>query len=225
MRFPNVGVERFAENLRRAKREDMRIGANVSKNVATPGGRAAADICRCIRVLDALVDFFVINVSSPNSPGLRDLQDAGRLRELLSAARETTARPVLIKIAPDLTAAQINALVGVALDERIDGIVATNTTTARPAELREPDRAQAGGLSGAPLRERATEVVRLVRRRAGAALTIIGVGGVFDACDVREKLEAGADLVELYSGLVYGGPGTVRRIHAELLRCARGRRG
>ncbi len=217
MRFPNVGVERFAENLRRGRREDMRIGVNVSKNVATPPARAAADICRCIRVLGELADFFVINVSSPNSPGLRDLQDAAPLRELLAAARATTRRPVLIKIAPDLTAARLDALVAVAIDEHIDGIVATNTTTARPPTLRDPQREQLGGLSGAPLRERATQVVRLVRRSAGRALTIIAVGGVFDDHDVRQKLHAGADLVELYSGLVFGGPATLRRIHRGLL--------
>jgi dihydroorotate dehydrogenase len=195
---------------------------------------ATADYLRSLELLEPFARYLVVNVSSPNTPGLRTLQDAGPLRELLrallaragelAAARGEAARPVLLKIAPDLTDAQVVEVVGIAREEGVAGLIATNTTVSREG-LRTP-RAEvealgAGGISGRPLRERALEVVGLVYRETRGELPVIGVGGIFDARDAWERIRAGASLVQLYTGFVYGGPTVVRDVNRGLLRILR----
>jgi dihydroorotate dehydrogenase len=230
--FNNDGAEATAERLaaweRRGVLHGIPLGVNVGRSRATPPERAAADYAASLARLWPYADYVAINVSSPNTPGLRDLQAAGPLGEILDAVEEVNrgmartrgpARlPVLVKLAPDLSDEQVDAAVDLALDRGLGGAIVSNTTLARTG-LRSPAAlaAREGGLSGAPLRERSTALVRRVAERAAGRLVVVGVGGVFDADDAWEKLAAGASLVQVYTGLVYGGPATARTIAAGLL--------
>ncbi len=220
MGFPNPGVEVFLRNLSSARCGDTRIGINIGKGKDTPLERAAEDYVALLRRVHGAADYVAVNVSSPNTTGLRALQAEEQLTHLLealNAARDALPRrvPLLLKIAPDLTPTALDALLETALAQHVDGIIATNTTIARdglPTGLPE------GGLSGAPLATRATAIVRHIARRTQGQLPIIGVGGVMNAADALEKLRAGAWLVQLYTGFVYAGPLIARHINLALLR-------
>ncbi|MCP9236640.1 quinone-dependent dihydroorotate dehydrogenase [Lewinella sp. JB7] len=239
MGFNNEGVEALARRLLRDGRPgNVVLGGNIGKNKLTPNEEATADYLKCFERLFSLVDYFVVNVSSPNTPNLRELQDREPLTALLTelqernltlgrtAARGSTTelgrpgelwhrKPILLKIAPDLTEGQLDDILQIVNDTGIAGIIATNTTIAR-APLRTNAAAVAalgnGGLSGAPLRERSTEVIRYLYEQSGRTLDIIGVGGIDSVASAREKLAAGARLIQVYSGMVYAGPGLVRDI-------------
>lgn len=200
------------------------VGGNIGKNKITPNDRAVEDYLACVDALHAHVDYFVVNVSSPNTPGLRELQDKESLSKLLRAVVHRNAnhpgkRPVFLKIAPDLTDGQLDDIVDIVLTENVDGVVATNTTISRDG-LRTPDAEVeamgAGGVSGAPVRARATQVVRYLATKSEGRFPIIGVGGIDDVESAREKLDAGASLVQVYSGMIYEGPGLAARIVAGL---------
>jgi dihydroorotate dehydrogenase len=197
------------------------VGMNLGKSKITPLEKAAEDYANSFRVLRDYVDFFVVNVSSPNTPNLRQLQDKAALDEILAALQQlnTSRKPILVKIAPDLTFDAIDELLGVAQHRQLAGIVATNTTIARPetsdANLRRT-YSETGGLSGAPLRTRSTEIIRHIHKQTAGKLPIIGVGGIFSGADAREKLEAGASLLQIYTSLVYEGPSVVGDIVREI---------
>ncbi|RMG64588.1 MAG: quinone-dependent dihydroorotate dehydrogenase, partial [Bacteroidetes bacterium] len=225
MGFNNAGVEVMADRLARmGDRGDLIIGANIGKNKDTPNAQATGDYLRCFERLFDLVDYFVVNVSSPNTPGLRSLQERGPLTELLATLQrhnqaQPKARPLLLKIAPDLNEAQLDDILAVAQETRLDGLIATNTTISRAGlSSPEPQIASlgAGGLSGAPLRARAGEVLRYLASRRQGHLPLIGVGGIMDAADAQARLDAGAALVQVYSGFVYQGPDMVRHLLAGL---------
>lgn len=213
MGFNNQGSEAVAARLAgqtpRGKRR-IPLGVNLGKSKITPNEEAVGDYLASFARLADHADYMVVNVSSPNTPGLRALQDEKPLRELLGAltaanrARGTDRRPLLLKIAPDLSWAQIDAALAVIADLGLDGIIATNTTLARPGAFAEVG--QAGGLSGAPLRRRGTQIVNYISRATGGRLPIVAAGGVTDAASAGEKLDAGATLVQVYTGLIYGGP-------------------
>jgi dihydroorotate dehydrogenase len=209
MGFNNKGAGQLAGRLRELTWRPAPIGLNLGKNKTTPNEEATADYLSAARILHGLGDYVVVNLSSPNTPGLRALQAPEALASLLTAVRAEVTVPLFLKLAPDLTDEALDGAVDVALG-RIDGLICTNTTLARPFE--HPLAAEAGGLSGKPLRARSTEVVRRAFRRASGKLAIIGVGGVFDADDAWEKICAGASLVQVYSGFVYGGPGLPKRL-------------
>lgn len=213
MGFNNQGSEavaaRLAAQTPRGKRR-IPLGINLGKSKVTPNEEAVGDYLASFSRLAGLADYLVVNVSSPNTPGLRALQDERPLRELLGAlteanrARGADRRPLLLKIAPDLSWPQIDAALAVISDLGLDGIVATNTTLARPGAF--ADIGQAGGLSGAPLARRSTQIVSYIAKSTGGRLPIIAAGGVTDAETAGEKLDAGATLVQVYTGLIYGGP-------------------
>ena len=222
--FPNDGAERVAERLRQVRRDDLPpIGISIGKSRPVPVEKVDAVVRDYLASFDAVrgvADFVVINVSSPNTTGLRTMQAHEHAHALLAAlrARAGTTR-LLVKIAPDLDEAQLEDILSVVEEVAIDGVVATNTTTARRGLKTDPERIAAigaGGLSGAPLRERALEVVRRVRARLGRGVAVIGVGGVEQASDVLALVRAGADLVQMYTGFVYGGPSAPSRIAREL---------
>lgn len=228
MGFNNDGVAEAARRLKE-RHSTIVVGGNIGKNKMTPNAKALDDYLQCIDVLYPYVDYFIINVSSPNTPGLRELQEKEPLRLLLQAVKEHTRqkpvqRPVMLKIAPDLTDTQLNDIVEIVKATGTDGVVATNTTINReglntaPAEL---VRIGAGGLSGGPLRARATEVIRYLRERLGPGFAIVAVGGIFTGEDAMEKINAGADLIQIYTGFIYEGPGIVRRINRRLLKVKR----
>ena len=226
MGFNNEGAAAAAERLRRRSNQQLLIGGNIGKNKDTPNEHAADDYVAAFEALAEVVDYFVVNVSSPNTPGLRELQDKKPLISLLQQVQarnlaRPTPRPLLLKIAPDLTDAQLDDILEIARETRLSGLVATNTTIARPTSLRTPAAAVAGlgagGLSGRPLRARATEVIRYLHQRSGGELPIIGAGGIHSAQDALEKLAAGAALVQLYTGFIYEGPGLVRQINEALV--------
>lgn len=209
-----IGVEAFAENLKRARTKCI-IGVNVSKNHDTPNERAVADYERCLEVLYPLVHYLSINVSSPNTKGLRDLQSgqflttlAHALTQRREALRERHGRHVALalKISPDIDEAGIRLFADVARRERMDGIVATNITVSRAGVEGLPQALEPGGLSGAPLRERSTAVVRSLAACLKGEIPVIGVGGIMSGADAAEKFSAGATLIQIYSGLVYRGP-------------------
>ena len=215
MGFNNGGLDALVERLKR-RPEGLIVGGNIGRNKVTPNEQAADDYHACFVALHPHVDYFAVNVSSPNTPGLRELQDRAPLTALLQRLQEhnraqAIQRPVFLKIAPDLSDAQLDDIVALVADTGIDGVIATNTTISREG-LRTPDSTVeaigAGGLSGAPVRARSTEVVRYLRERGDFA--IIGVGGIEGGPSAREKADAGADLVQVYSGMVYTGPGIVR---------------
>ncbi len=220
MGFNNSGVEEVVKNLRK-RRTDVIIGGNIGKNKVTPNEDAVSDYLKCFDALYPYVDYFAVNVSSPNTPGLRELQQRGPLTEILSALQAHNSsrearKPILLKIAPDLTDEQLDDIIEIVAETHIDGIIATNTTISREmifaTPMRRVERMGAGGLSGSLLTERATEVIRYLHDRSGGAFPIIGVGGIMTPEDAIEKLEAGASLVQLYTGFIYEGPALVGRI-------------
>jgi len=224
MGFNNHGADLAARRLeRRRRRRHMStpVGVNIGKTKVVPAGAAISDYIRSTEVLAEVADYLVVNVSSPNTPGLRDLQAVEHLKPLLAAVRETLDRtaerhvPLLVKIAPDLADDDIDAVADLALELELDGIIATNTTVAREG-LRTPstevDALGAGGLSGAPLKARALEVLRRLRRRVGDRLVLVAVGGIENADDAWDRITAGATLVQAYTGLIYGGPLWPRRL-------------
>jgi dihydroorotate dehydrogenase len=221
MGFNNDGVEALATRLRNTKRpRNLVLGGNIGKNKTTPNELALEDYRYAFQTLFPYVDYFVVNVSSPNTPDLRALQDKEPLKLLLDALQaenyaQPTPKPILLKIAPDLSLPQLDDILDLVRSSGIAGIVATNTTVERTGlstPLHVVNDMGAGGLSGTPLRKRATEIIRYLRQHGPAGMTIIGVGGIDSPESAREKLEAGADLIQLYTGLVYEGPGLVKRI-------------
>jgi dihydroorotate dehydrogenase len=217
MGFNNEGSEAVARRLSRQAQPGKRripLGINIGKSKVTEIDRATEDYLASFSRLADYADYLVLNVSSPNTPGLRQLQDESRLRELLSAVtganreRASTGSkarvPILLKIAPDLEFSQVDAVLGVVSDYGLDGLVATNTTLARPGHFLGV--AEAGGLSGAPLRARSTEMIHYISRATNGRLPIIGVGGIADALGAAEKLDAGATLLQVYTGLIFRGP-------------------
>jgi dihydroorotate dehydrogenase len=213
----SIGVEAFAENLQRARAKAV-IGVNVGKNKDTPNERAVDDYVRCLEVLYPHVHFLTINVSSPNTKGLRDLQSAQvlglllrSLRQRREALRQRHGRDValVLKISPDIDDATIADIADVARREQVDGLIATNTTVSREGVSGLPHGAEEGGLSGAPLREKAARVLRGFAAALKGELTLIASGGIMSGTDARERFAAGASLVQVYSGLVYRGPGLV----------------
>jgi dihydroorotate dehydrogenase len=215
--FNNLGVERFVANVRDSRYRGV-LGVNLGKNFGTPNARAADDYVAGLRAVYAVASYVTVNVSSPNTQGLRDLQSEAMLGALL--ARLTAERrelsqahgrhvPLVVKIAPDLGDDAIVRLAQLLVARGVDGVIATNTTVARDGVAGQPHADEPGGLSGAPLREKSTAVVRTLARALDGALPIIGVGGIFSGADARAKLDAGATLVQLYTGLIYRGPALV----------------
>ena len=241
MGFNNPGARALAEKLvswRRAGQWPRHpVGINLGKSKITPLAQAAEDYANSLRVLLPHADFFVVNVSSPNTPNLRQLQERAALDEILAALQEVVRpaaaahspvsqpvlppKPILVKVAPDLTFEALDEILELIGPRQVAGIVATNTTITRP-ETRDPDLQRAysetGGLSGRPLQARSTEVIRHLYRQTRGTVPIIGVGGVFNAADAWEKITAGASLVQVYTGLVFAGPGIARSIVAGLKR-------
>lgn len=215
MGFNNEGADRVAARLSGLGSPDVPLGINIGKSKQTPLAEAPADYAYTYERLAPYGDFFVINVSSPNTPGLRSLQDRGPLEAIIDALQDRGAAPLLVKLSPDLSESGVAEAVSLAEDRDLDGIIATNTTTARPAGVSDPRRAEEGGLSGKPIEGRATELVAFVARRTD--LPVVGVGGVFTAADAYRKFRAGACLVQLYTGLVYRGPSIAREINRGLL--------
>ena len=222
MGFNNHGAAAAAARLRRRGPADGVVGANVGRNRDSPS--AVEDYVRCTETLGSLADYVAVNVSSPNTAGLRDLQRADALRPLLAAVRAATDRPVLVKVAPDLDDQQVDEIADLALELGIDGIIATNTTISRE-DLGTPattlDALGAGGLSGAPLQAQALHVLRRLRARVGDRLVLVAAGGIETAEDAWARIRAGATLVQLYTGFVYGGPATARRMAWGLAELAR----
>ncbi|MBS9461593.1 quinone-dependent dihydroorotate dehydrogenase [Flagellimonas sp. 389] len=226
MGFNNKGVFEAVEQLK--KKHRVLIGGNIGKNKVTPNKSAIKDYLICFDALFEHVDYFVVNVSSPNTPGLRELQDRKPLTELLNKLKRQNGKlakknsvkekPILLKIAPDLTDDQLLDIVGIMKDTAIDGVIATNTTISREnlkSHLTIVE--EKGGLSGKPLAKRSTEVIRLLAEKSNKAFPIIGVGGIHSPEDALEKLDAGADLIQLYTGFIYEGPAIVKKINQALL--------
>ena len=217
MGFNNQGVAAAAKRLK--KNKGVLIGGNIGKNKNTPNNQAQEDYLICFDALFDVVDYFVINVSSPNTPNLRDLQEKEPLTKLLNVLQKRNnekplRKPILLKIAPDLSNSQLDDIIEIVADTKIDGVIATNTTLSRSG-LKSTKKltAQAGGLSGKPLTKRSTEVISYLHTNSNAAFPIIGVGGIHTPEDVQEKLAAGASLVQLYTGFVYEGPAVVKRMN------------
>ena len=214
MGFNNHGADAVGPRLAAAD-VDVPVGVNIGKSKATPLAEAAEDYRYTYERTAAGGDYFVVNVSSPNTPGLRELQGREHLETIVGALADAGARPLLVKLSPDLAAPAIEEAVAVVEEYDLDGVVATNTTTDRPETLRSSNRAETGGLSGAPIEDRATRTVRFVAERTD--VPVVGVGGVASAAGAYAKLRAGASLVQLYTGLVYQGPGIAREINRGLL--------
>ncbi|MEV6283616.1 quinone-dependent dihydroorotate dehydrogenase [Kribbella sp. NPDC051770] len=219
MGFNNLGSEALAKRLAAYGDLGYPLGVSIGKSKVTPLADAVEDYVTSLRRLHAYGDYFAVNVSSPNTPGLRELQDAGHLRELLTALKaEAVGKPVLVKIAPDLTESAIDELLGVCTDVGIAGIIATNTTIGRSglAPSDEWLATETGGLSGRPLSEISAKTVAHIHAATGGALPIIGVGGILEPDDALRLFDAGASLVQLYTGLIYRGPGLVRTTNRRL---------
>ena len=200
----------------------MIIGGNIGKNKITPNENAVDDYVICFEALFDYVDYFVVNVSSPNTPNLRELQDKEPLTKLLNTLqnknneRKNGRKPILLKIAPDLTNEQLLDIIDIVAETKIDGIIATNTTISREGLVSE-NKKEMGGMSGRPLEKRATEVVRFLSEKSNRAFPIIGVGGIHSAEDALEKLNAGASLVQLYTGFIYEGPSLIKKINKAII--------
>jgi dihydroorotate dehydrogenase len=225
MGFNNEGVEACVERLKQ-KKSNVVVGGNIGKNKSTPLELALTDYAMAFEALYPVVDYFVVNVSSPNTPGLRQLQEKEPLRKLLSHVKGLSSaklkpKPVLLKISPDLTVEQLDDVIEVLRETKTDGVIATNTTLSRENLLTSESEMKAigmGGLSGKPLRDTSTKLIRYLRRELGPEYPIIGVGGIMTPEDALEKLQAGADLIQIYTGFVYEGPGFVKSINKEVAR-------
>jgi dihydroorotate dehydrogenase len=224
MGFNNGGVEEAVERLKKVP-PGIIVGGNIGKNKVTPNEEAIDDYVKCFEALHPHVQYFVVNVSSPNTPNLRALQDKGPLTEILSELKKrnstkTDPKPILLKIAPDLTNEQLDDIVEIAATTKIEGVIATNTTIDRSSLTTDKDVVDnigAGGVSGKPVANRSTEVIRYLKEKSGGELIIIGVGGIHSADDAQEKLDAGASLVQVYTGFIYEGPMLVKRINRGLI--------
>jgi dihydroorotate dehydrogenase len=220
MGFNNQGVQAAVSRLKK-RNSKIIIGGNIGKNKVTPNDQAVNDYLICFEALQEVVDYFVVNVSSPNTPGLRELQEKGPLLHILQTLQNrnlqrTAPRPILLKIAPDLTDSQLDDIVEITLQSGIAGVIATNTTVDRShltTDASTLEQIGAGGLSGKPLTQRATEVIRYLKNASNGAFPIIGVGGIHTGADALEKLEAGADLVQVYTGFIYEGPAIASRMN------------
>ncbi|MDX1939389.1 MAG: quinone-dependent dihydroorotate dehydrogenase [Saprospiraceae bacterium] len=222
MGFNNEGVEALIKNLQKKRPPGLIVGGNIGKNKDTPNEKAVDDYLYCFEKIFPYVDYFVVNVSSPNTPGLRELQDKEPLTQLLNALQKANQqkmapKPILLKIAPDLSEAQLDDIIEIVKTTGIAGLIATNTTIIREGLLENTEKIGAGGLSGKPLCKRATEVIRYLYEKSGGMLTIIGVGGIAGPKDAIEKLEAGASLVQIYTGLIYEGPSLVKHINKSFI--------
>ncbi|MET3979308.1 dihydroorotate dehydrogenase [Mucilaginibacter sp. UYP25] len=227
MGFNNHGVDVAAERIAAYRKglkpgqQPLIIGGNIGKNKVTPNEDAVSDYIKCFDRLFDVVDYFVVNVSSPNTPGLRELQEKAPLMHILNTLQQRNSkggisRPVLLKIAPDLTNEQLNDIADIVKQTGIAGIIATNTTISREG-LISKHKGETGGLSGSPLTKRSTEVIRYLYKRSGGSFPIIGVGGIHSAEDAMDKIAAGASLVQLYTGFIYEGPALIGRINKEIL--------
>ncbi len=220
MGFNNDGVDAVVERLKKRK-TDIIIGGNIGKNKVTPNENAIDDYMICFEKLFDVVDYFVVNVSSPNTPNLRALQDKEPLTNLLQTLQDKNntkehPKPILLKIAPDLTDSQLIDIIDIVNTTKIAGVIATNTTISREG-LSSEHKGETGGLSGKPLKNRSTEVIRFLAEKSGKSFPIIGVGGIHSEEDAHEKLQAGADLIQLYTGFIYEGPGLVKRINKSMV--------
>jgi dihydroorotate dehydrogenase len=233
MGFNNDGAKKITERLREWRSQNppgtkgrLIIGGNIGKNKDTPNEDAWMDYEKCFQSLFDYVDYFVVNVSSPNTPGLRALQEKDALNKILSHLQsinnnKPSRKPLLLKIAPDLTNTQLDDIIDLAKEVELDGLVATNTTIDRTllsiSSGKAAEKIGAGGLSGAPLRKRSTEVVAYIAGKTGGKLPIIASGGIFSAADAKEKMAAGACLVQVWTGFIYEGPGTAKKICTGLI--------
>ena len=225
MGFNNQGIEAVVARLRR-KKSDIIIGGNIGKNKVTPNEEAANDYAICFEKLFPYVDYFAVNVSSPNTPGLRDLQEKEPLTALLNSLQKLNnkkdiRKPILLKIAPDLTNEQLDDIITIVADTKIDGVIATNTTINRSGLKTDKNKVDAignGGLSGKPVGLRSTQVIKYLADKSNRAFPIIGVGGIHSAEDALEKLDAGATLLQVYTGFIYEGPSLVKRINKAILK-------
>ena len=220
MGFNNGGVKEAVEELK--KNKGVLIGGNIGKNKLTPNENATQDYEICFEALFDYVDYFVVNVSSPNTPNLRELQEKEPLKQLLNTLQNKNLakpkqKPILLKIAPDLTDSQLLDIIEIVNETKIAGVIATNTTLSREG-LQSENKIEIGGLSGKPLTNRSTEVIRFLSEKSNKAFPIIGVGGIHSAQDAIEKLEAGASLIQLYTGFIYEGPKLVKDINLEILK-------
>jgi dihydroorotate dehydrogenase len=230
MGFNNVGAEQMAVNLRKAKPYSIPVAVNIGKNKNTANEDAEEDYRVCIRQLYAEGDFFVVNISSPNTPGLRNLQHGDELRNLLEAVKNEVQlqrkrhggneKPIWVKIAPDVSHEELSYMIETIVQSGIFGVIATNTTLSRDG-LKHVNASEAGGLSGKPLTNRSTEVIRLIYKQTKGTLPIIGCGGIFTAEEAYDKIRAGASLVEVYTALIYDGPSLIKRLNAGLLQLLR----
>ncbi len=226
MGFNNDGVDVAIEKLKNRKHKDLIIGGNIGKNKTTPNEEANSDYLIAFEKLFPYVDYFVVNVSSPNTPNLRALQDKEPLTKLLSELKEANSlksnpKPILLKIAPDLTDEQLDDVVEIITTTKTDGVIATNTTIDRSklkTNSSEVENLGAGGVSGKPLTNRSTEVIRYLHQKSNGAFPIIGVGGIHSADDAIEKLKAGASLIQIYTGFIYEGPSLVKEINQRILK-------
>jgi dihydroorotate dehydrogenase len=224
MGFNNGGVAAAVERLKKRK-SDVLVGGNIGKNKITPNEDALDDYLFCLHALHAYVDYFVVNVSSPNTPNLRELQEKEPLKKLLAAVNEANLtydkpKPIILKIAPDLTDGQLDDIIAIVQETKIAGVIATNTTIDRELLRTPADQVAAmgaGGISGKVLNSRSNEVIRYLTQKSGNAFPVIGVGGVFSVADAKAKLAAGASLVQIYTGMIYEGPSLVKRLKKGLV--------
>lgn len=225
MGFNNQGVNAAVERLKK-KKTQLIVGGNIGKNKQTPNDQAVDDYLKSFKALYPYVDYFVVNVSSPNTPNLRELQEKKPLKALLMRLKQEAnayekPKPIMLKIAPDLTEEQLLDIIEIVKESKIAGVIATNTTISREGlktNSKEVESMGAGGLSGQAVRSRSTEVIRFLNQQAGGSFDIIGVGGIQSASDAIEKLEAGAKLVQVYTGFIYEGPAMVKKINRGILK-------
>lgn len=225
MGFNNLGADKMAETVGKLKHRSIPVAINIGKNKVTPNEEAHLDYAKCVSTLYDHADFFVVNISSPNTPDLRKLQHGDELSHLLSVVKQEIAtqankrnakpKAVLVKIAPDMTDEELNYTIQVINQSGVSGVIATNTTISRHG-LNHPAAHEVGGLSGKPLKERATQIISSIYKQTAGKLPIIGSGGIFTAEDAYEKIRAGASLVEIYTALIYEGPEVNRKLHREL---------
>lgn len=224
MGFNNEGVEAAVQRLKKIRTKAI-IGGNIGKNKVTPNEDALSDYLKAFEILYPVVDYFVVNVSSPNTPGLRELQEKEPLKKILNGLKEANKKqekekPILLKIAPDLSQAQLDDIVNIVRETSIEGLIATNTTISREGLSYSREYIEsigAGGLSGQPLTEKSDKVIHYLRKKLGPDILIIGVGGIMSAGDAVKKIKAGANLVQLYTGFIYEGPSLIRRINKKLI--------